>query len=377
MPRLWANIDSVTVIKWHKSVGDQVAIGDVLADLDTDKAAFELEAEGAGVLRHIAVQEGEIVAYNTPLAIIAGPDDDISDAISALTEDVSSATTERIGRINESVFDDTRSTVIQQRESRIATPKAEALAAGKGLTKRDLESLARMLDRDFVTERDLEDYLALDPTYIYGASTGAKQIFSAIQSGCRFRVVGIIDDAEHKQGLTIEGIPVLGGIDALIKAAQGSNISTLIASHSHNRRKIADKILAACPEVRLPALIDRRAILLDGVTVEDAVFVEAGCVIGHEVHLKRGAIVNVGVKMSHNCTIGEFSHIAVGTSLSGNVSIGNNSLIGAGVSTGPGLAIGDNVIVTPGSSVVTDVPSDVTASGNPVKVIGTSKRGTA
>jgi 2-oxoglutarate dehydrogenase E2 component (dihydrolipoamide succinyltransferase) len=71
MPQLGETVLEGTVATWYKAEGDTVAKGDLLLDVETDKAATEIEAQEAGVLRKIAVPEGETVDVGTVLAVIA------------------------------------------------------------------------------------------------------------------------------------------------------------------------------------------------------------------------------------------------------------------------------------------------------------------
>ncbi len=67
--------------KWLKKVGDPVKSGDVLAEIETDKATMEVEAVDEGVLAKILIDEGtEGVAVNTPIAIIADEGEDVEAA---------------------------------------------------------------------------------------------------------------------------------------------------------------------------------------------------------------------------------------------------------------------------------------------------------
>ncbi|MCI0795119.1 MAG: lipoyl domain-containing protein, partial [Chloroflexi bacterium] len=58
MPQMGYDMKEGTVVRWHKKEGDPVARGDVLADIETDKATVEFEAFTSGVLRKIVAQEG-------------------------------------------------------------------------------------------------------------------------------------------------------------------------------------------------------------------------------------------------------------------------------------------------------------------------------
>jgi 2-oxoglutarate dehydrogenase E2 component (dihydrolipoamide succinyltransferase) len=71
MPQLGETVLEGTVATWYKKAGDSVAKGDVLLDVETDKAATEIEAQVDGVLSSIAVPEGETVDVGTLLAVIS------------------------------------------------------------------------------------------------------------------------------------------------------------------------------------------------------------------------------------------------------------------------------------------------------------------
>ncbi len=80
MPALSPTMTEGKLAKWLKREGDAVASGDVLAEIETDKATMEIEAVDEGVLGKILVPEGtENVAVNTPIAIIAEEGEDVSD----------------------------------------------------------------------------------------------------------------------------------------------------------------------------------------------------------------------------------------------------------------------------------------------------------
>ncbi|MDX6610638.1 MAG: hypothetical protein QOF85_2563 [Solirubrobacterales bacterium] len=68
MPRLSDSMEEGTILQWLKQVGDEVAIGDELVEIETDKANMAYESDVAGTLSEILVQEGETVAIGTPIA---------------------------------------------------------------------------------------------------------------------------------------------------------------------------------------------------------------------------------------------------------------------------------------------------------------------
>src|SRR6187401_2151186 len=72
MPKLSDTMTEGTLIKWHKKVGDTVEIGDILAEVETDKATMEREAFDEGVITEIRVQEGAKAPVNGVLAVLDG-----------------------------------------------------------------------------------------------------------------------------------------------------------------------------------------------------------------------------------------------------------------------------------------------------------------
>src|SRR3989449_10552217 len=73
MEALSPTMEEGRVVKWHKKEGDPVTTGDTLAEVETDKAVMDLVARADGVLRQVAVAEGETVAVGKVVAIIAAP----------------------------------------------------------------------------------------------------------------------------------------------------------------------------------------------------------------------------------------------------------------------------------------------------------------
>src|SRR5882672_3445094 len=79
MPALSPTMEKGNLAKWHKKEGDAVKSGDVIAEIETDKATMEVEAVDEGTLGKILVPEGtNDVAVNTPIAMILGEGEDAS-----------------------------------------------------------------------------------------------------------------------------------------------------------------------------------------------------------------------------------------------------------------------------------------------------------
>src|SRR5215469_16452200 len=78
MPALSPTMTEGKIARWLKNEGEPVRSGDVLAEIETDKATMEVEAVDEGVLAKIVIPEGtDHVAVNTPIAVIAGNGEDV------------------------------------------------------------------------------------------------------------------------------------------------------------------------------------------------------------------------------------------------------------------------------------------------------------
>ncbi|MFM9422313.1 MAG: hypothetical protein RIR06_774 [Bacteroidota bacterium] len=82
MPKLSDTMTEGTVAAWHKKVGDKVKSGELLAEIETDKATMEFESYVDGILLHIGVEQGKTVAVDALLAVFGKEGEDISSLLS-------------------------------------------------------------------------------------------------------------------------------------------------------------------------------------------------------------------------------------------------------------------------------------------------------
>ena len=97
MPRLSDTMEEGTVATWLKNVGDKVAEGDILAEIETDKATMEFESFHEGTLLHIGVQAGETAPVDVLLAIIGEEGEDISALLSGEAAEAEAPTEAAVG----------------------------------------------------------------------------------------------------------------------------------------------------------------------------------------------------------------------------------------------------------------------------------------
>ena len=128
MPRLSDTMEEGVVAQWLKKVGDKIEEGDILAEIETDKATMEFESFHEGVLLHIGVQEGETSPVDKLLAIIGEEDEDISGLLSGGNsseekEEEKTVTSEEIKEDTSSDNSSSEATVIPEGVQVITMPR--------------------------------------------------------------------------------------------------------------------------------------------------------------------------------------------------------------------------------------------------------------
>ena len=158
MPRLSDTMEEGTVATWLKKVGDEVEEGDILAEIETDKATMEFESFYSGTLLHIGILEGETAPVDAVLAVI-GPEGTDVDAVLAndgkpapVKEEASKEEASQTTATSSSA----KETAVAQDGQRIlASPLAKKMAEEKGI---DLRNVKGSGDQGRIIKRDIEEY---------------------------------------------------------------------------------------------------------------------------------------------------------------------------------------------------------------------------
>ncbi len=121
MPKMSDTMEEGTIASWLKKEGDKVESGDILAEVETDKATMELEAYEDGVLLHIGVQEGDSVAVDGVLAVIGEKGADYKSLLKARDQKSSSKSSDKSENQEE----------FRKEDKKEAAPKSEATGSDK------------------------------------------------------------------------------------------------------------------------------------------------------------------------------------------------------------------------------------------------------
>jgi pyruvate dehydrogenase E2 component (dihydrolipoamide acetyltransferase) len=168
MPALSPTMEEGKLAKWHVKEGDEVHSGDILAEIETDKATMEFEAVDEGRIGKLLVAEGaEGVKVNTPIAILLGEGEDanspvdistamssIKAAVSAEAKDVKAEPAPQPTAAEPTPHSEARAATSASKDERVfASPLARRIAAQKGV---DLAALAGSGPRGRIVKADVE-----------------------------------------------------------------------------------------------------------------------------------------------------------------------------------------------------------------------------
>src|SRR6185503_9573347 len=97
MPKLGFDMAEGTLVRWVKNEGENVNKGDVLAEIETDKATVEVESSASGVVRKLLVEAGSVVPIGDPIAIVGTADEKIDEPSKAAEPKAEKKTDEQAG----------------------------------------------------------------------------------------------------------------------------------------------------------------------------------------------------------------------------------------------------------------------------------------
>src|SRR5690554_126340 len=161
MPRLSDTMTEGTVASWLKKVGDKISEGDILAEIETDKATMEFESFYSGNLLHIGIQEGESAPVDSVLAIIGPEGTDVSAVLAGGTSSKSVQThandknekkeeTNKVESSNEESNKESSST-----DRIFASPLARKIAEDKGINLSEVKGSG---ENGRIVKQDVENY---------------------------------------------------------------------------------------------------------------------------------------------------------------------------------------------------------------------------
>ena len=163
MPKMSDTMTDGHLSAWHKKVGEQVSSGDVLADVETDKATMELESYDDGVLLHIAIQAGESVPVDGVIAVIGEKGADFETLLKAEAQKKGAKKTSE--STSTPVIEETKKEILAEEKNEssantssgriFASPLAKKIASEKGI---NLSLVSGSGENGRIVKKDVENF---------------------------------------------------------------------------------------------------------------------------------------------------------------------------------------------------------------------------
>jgi pyruvate dehydrogenase E2 component (dihydrolipoamide acetyltransferase) len=156
MPKLSDTMEEGVVSKWHKKVGDKVKSGDLLAEIETDKATMDFESFQDGVLLYIGVEEGKGAPVDSILAILGKEGEEYKSLINAAPAPAVVESAPEVSVVASIEAPAAVATSIISNDSRTkASPLAKKIASEKGI---DINQVSGSGDGGRIVKRDIENF---------------------------------------------------------------------------------------------------------------------------------------------------------------------------------------------------------------------------
>ncbi len=201
MPALSPTMEMGNIVKWHKAEGDQISSGDIIAEIETDKAVMEFESADEGILGKILIAEGSVdVKVNEPIAIILESENDIiEDLDKSNNKNIEATDDNENSIIDEEVGEDAVRELVNEIDTKVAdiddgnrifiSPIAKRIAEDKGIKLTDIRGTG---PNGRILKKDVEDHkpeVNVSPQTSVGADLKLESGVS-LESGVRLEDSG-------------------------------------------------------------------------------------------------------------------------------------------------------------------------------------------
>ncbi len=221
MPKMGESIAEATIIKWSKNEGDKIAVDETVLEIATDKVDSEVPSPKAGILIKKLFNEGDVVAVNTPIAIIALEG---AAAVSASAPAVVSTTPAPVvTEIEKTVEVAKQTTTASNSGSRFYSPLVLNIAKEENISMAELETIPGTGSEGRVTKRDI---LA----FIDAKKSGSVQTVASMQPSVQTQVI-TAPPAETKPVVSAPAPKVAVSVNGGDEIIEMDRMRKLIADH--------------------------------------------------------------------------------------------------------------------------------------------------
>jgi pyruvate dehydrogenase E2 component (dihydrolipoamide acetyltransferase) len=181
LPKMSDTMEEGVIVSWLVKVGDQVKSGDIIAEVETDKATMELENFEKGTILHLAAKEGDAIPVDSVIAIVGNPGEDFSSLLSG--ENVVAAkpaevepTPEKAEPVAQAVVLPTVEPTPSEDQRLKASPLAKKIAEEKGISLSGIQGTG---DGGRIVRKDIEN-MAASPASAPSTFTGASEGYNDV-----------------------------------------------------------------------------------------------------------------------------------------------------------------------------------------------------
>lgn len=211
---------------------------------------------------------------------------------------------------------------------------------------------------------------------LFGGGNQLQYSIDIIEKENKFLIIGIIDSIAPI-GKEIYGYKVIGRQENIAYIIQDLDVygGIITVGDNWSRKIIYDSIIKQVPAFNFVNAIHPSVILSNNVTIGKGVVAMAGCIFNTGANVGDFTFFATGAQIEHDCDIQDFASVSAGCVMGGHVKIGKYSAITLGVIIIDRVNIGENTVVGSGALVLTSLPDNVLAYGNPARVIKIRERG--
>jgi sugar O-acyltransferase (sialic acid O-acetyltransferase NeuD family) len=199
-----------------------------------------------------------------------------------------------------------------------------------------------------------------DKVAIIGGGGHARVVASILRAK-GVDIHGFFDDSYSGSLEIIQGAPLLGRFDDIVNFSDAFQAVYLALGSNLIRKNYYDFLSEH--DFLLPSFFHPTAIIESDVSIDCATAVCLGGIVGAEVKIGKGCIINTGCSVDHESIIGNFVHLAPKVAVAGRTSIGSYTFVGINTAIADKLTIGKNVTIGAGSVILTDVPDGAKVFG--------------
>lgn len=210
--------------------------------------------------------------------------------------------------------------------------------------------------------------VTVQPTLLLAASGLAREVLSVLRTRADCQVVGFLDDDVALRGTAIDGVPVLGSLDAV---TQHPDARLVVCAGSGRARSAIVMRLSECGvgDARYARVIDPSVRIPASCTVGPGSILLANTVLTADVAVGAHVVAMPHVVLTHDDTVEDFATLCAGVALGGRVTVGARAYLGMNASVRQGLRVGEDATLGMGSALLTDLPDGERWAGVPARVL--------